>query len=224
MSSKVSDPSTKMELADQCVAVDLTPHNTDLLKRAIDLHLVGNDGSNERFKTDQGYRERAEMGYRAEIAVAQYYDLIPTIDYRPPGVGDSGHDFRAEINGEVLTIDVKATRVLLPELFLTRERSYSDKYNTPDKYLLCSHRLTENDDTTHLVGWCGFEDIAKDCNKDVVNGNPVWKLNWRNLDSVPDSSEVTSLPRGERELWAAADRSNTGATEDEIEKCLQILS
>ena len=94
------DTTTRLALAEQCRAVTLSDHGRELVDAAVELHLVGNDGSGERWETDQEFRPRAEMGYSAEVAVAEYYSLTPTIDYRPPKQGESGHDYRVKIDGE----------------------------------------------------------------------------------------------------------------------------
>lgn len=201
-----SEAADLMALADQCRALTLSPHGEGLAQAAVELHLAGNDGSDERWDTDQDYRERAEMGYRAEIAVAEWYGLAPIVDYRPPGVGDSGHDFRARVQGEVMTIDVKATRTVPPRLYLTQKRAWSDRYTLPDAYLLCSPALTD-DDRIHLVGWATAQTVQEEGEEATVYGNEVWRLDALDLAPAPSRESVEQLPLVQREVWSAADRA-----------------
>ena len=216
------NPTTKLAYADQCRAVSLSAHGRQLVDAAVDLHLVGNDGSDERWETDQDYRERAEMGYRAEVAVAEHYGLTPTIDYRPPKVGDAGHDYRLEIDGETLTVDVKATRTVPPQLYLTKKRAEHDRYTVPDAYLLCSTALSDGPET-HLVGWVRSEDLMQRGEETEVYGNPVWRLDGLDLNRPPRPSTVEPLPAVERELWSAADRSGIDADSGAIEQCKELM-
>lgn len=211
MSGAATDHGTggvdRMALAEQCRALSLSPHGEDLARAAVELHLAGNDGSGERWDTDQDYRERAEMGYRAEIAVAEWYGLDPEIDYRPPGVGDSGHDFRARVRDEVVTIDVKATRTVPPKLYLTQKRAWSDRYQLPDAYLLCATELTD-DDRIHLVGWARTETVQEEGEETTVYGNDVWRLDGLDLSPPPARVVVEPLTPIRREVWSAADRAD----------------
>lgn len=201
----------RLALADQCQSVTLTPRYASLVDVAADMHCIGNDGSGERWKTDQSYRERARMGYTAELAVAQHYDLVPRIDYRPPTVGDDGHDYRVRFDGETATVDVKATRTDPPKLYLTKKRAWHDRYALPDYYLLVAPHLTDGD-RIHLVGWTTCERVREEGEDAETYGNPVWRLDGRELDPPPSPDALEDLPRFERRLWQAADARGLGAT------------
>lgn len=216
------DATTKLAYADQCRAVSLSAHGQQLVDAAVDLHLVGNDGSDERWETDQDYRERAEMGYRAEVAVAEHYGLQPTIDYRPPRVGDAGHDYRVAIDGETLTVDVKATRTVPPKLYLTKKRAEHDRYSVPDAYLLCSTGLSDNPDV-HLVGWVRAAELMDRGEETEVYGNPVWRLDGLDLNRPPRPTAVESLPPLKRELWSAVDKTGVDADASAIAQCAEVL-
>ena len=213
---------TRLELASQCRRVTLTPHAERLAAAAVELHLVGNDGSDERWATDQDYRERAEMGYRAELAAAEHYGLQPTIDYRPPTVGDAGHDYRLELDGEVLTVDVKATRTSPPTLYLTRKRAWHDRYTLPDAYLLAAPNLTP-DDSIHLVGWVRTERLRDQGRETEQYGNPVWTMNGLELAAPPSPTRVEPLPTPEREVFAATDRADIDADRSAVREALTAL-
>lgn len=217
------DPTTKLALAEQCRAVTLSSHGEQLVDAAVELHLVGNDGSDERWQTDQDYRERAEMGYRAEVAVAEHYGLQPTIDYRPPKVGDSGHDYRLEIGDETLTVDVKATRTVPPTLYLTKKRAEHDRYALPDAYLLCATALSDGPEV-HLVGWVRSEELMRRGEETEVYGNPVWTLDGLELSRPPSPDAVDALPSLERELWSAVDKSGVDADASTVAQCAEVLT
>lgn len=215
-------PEARLALAEQCRRVTLTDRQEQLARAATEIHLVGNDGSAERFDTDQSYRERAAMGYRAEIAVADYYGLTPLIDYRPPRVGDAGHDYRFRLDGDIVTVDVKSTRTVPPALYLTQKRAWHDRYTLPDAYLLVSPRLTTGTDQ-HLVGWIRCEELMRRGEERTVNDNPVWRLDGRALDAPPDPDRVRPLDPLERGVWTAADRAGVDTTEAEVRACLDHL-
>ena len=217
------DTDTRLALAEQCRAVRLTEHGRQLVDAAVELHLVGNDGSGERFETADEYRPRAQMGYSAEVAVAEYYGLLPTIDYRPPKRGDSGHDYRVEIDGETLTIDVKATRTCPPRLYLTKKRKHSDRYTVPDAYLLCATDLSDEADV-HLVGWTRSENVIENGVDRVAHGNPVWTLEGLDLAPPPSPEQVDPLPSLRRELWAAVDRAGIDADDQTVGACEALLA
>jgi len=198
---------SRLELAGQCRAVDLTSRGESLAEAAARLHCVSNDGSDERWETDQSYRERALMGYRGEVAVAEYYGLTPRIDYRPPTVGDAGHDYWVRFEGSSTTVDVKTTRTDPPRLYLTRKRAWSDRYTLPDAYLLVGADLTD-DDRLHLVGLADSETVTSSGREKTVYGNPVWEMSAADLRAPPEPEEIQPLPDAERELRWACDRAD----------------
>ena len=206
----VTSTDAALRLADQCRRVTLREHYDRLAEVAVDLHLVANDGSSERYHDGRTDRDRARQGYRAELAVAQHYGLRPEVDYRPPGVGDPGRDFWARFDGhdtdDPVTIDVKATATSPPKLYLTKKRAWHDRYTLPDYYLLASGALTD-DNTIHLLGWASC-DRVREGRETEVYGNPVWVMDAADLappparDALKDIDEVTRLQ-------SDADRLNT---------------
>jgi len=194
----------RLDMAARCVRVSLRPRYERLAEVAVDLHLLANDGSGERYHDGRDDARRAEQGYRAELAVAQHYDLRPEVDYRPPGVGDPGRDFWADYLGDTVTIDVKATSTDPPQLYLTKKRAWSDRYTLPDWYLLTSTALTD-DDAVHLVGWVDCETVRELGEETEVYDNPVWRLDAGQLQVPPAPSELEPLDRPV-ELRADADR------------------
>jgi len=193
-----------LAMADQCRRVELRQRYERLSEVAVDLHLVANHGSGERYHDGRDDRSRARQGYRGELAVAQHYGLRPEIDYRPPGVGDPGRDFWADYNGERVTIDAKDTTTDPPTLYLTQKRAWSDRYTLPDYYVLTSSTLTD-DDAVHLVGWVDCATVRREGTERTVHGNPVWTLEAAALDPVPPAGALTALPETAR-LRADADR------------------
>jgi len=192
---------TRLRLADQCRRVSLRERYERLAEVAVDLHLVANDGSGERYHDGRSDRDRARQGYRGELAVAQYYGLRPEVDYRPPGAGDPGRDFwaRYDYHGsdDPITIDVKATTTSPPKLYLTQKRVSHDRYTLPDYYLLVSGELTD-DDTIHLIGWASCERV-QDGTETELYDNPVWVVDGTDLappptrDALRDIGAVTRL-------------------------------
>jgi hypothetical protein len=191
-----ADTVDRMTLAEQCRRVTLRPRYDDLAALAVDLHLVANDGSGERYHDGRDFRDRARQGYRAELAVAQYYDLRPEIDYRPPGVGDPGRDFWARYDDAAVTIDVKATTTDPPRLYLTKKRHEADRYTCPDYYLLASGSLTDGD-AVHLVGWAALEEVLAGRETEVY-GNPVWVLDATDLHAPPGRGDLSPVAEPER--------------------------
>jgi len=199
MSTATSDAA--LRLADQCRRVTLREQYDRLAEVAVDLHLVANDGSGERYHDGRTDRDRARQGYRAELAVAQHYGLRAEVDYRPPGVGDPGRDFWARYDehgsDDPVTIDVKATTTSPPKLYLTQKRAWHDRYTLPDYYLLASGALTD-DDTVHLIGWASCERVREGRETEVY-GNPVWVVDGTDLappptrDALRDIDEATRL-------------------------------
>ena len=217
------DTDTRLALAEQCRAVRLTDHGRQLVDAAVELHLVGNDGSGEIYESEDDYRPRAEMGYAAEVAVAEYYGLVPTIDYRPPKQGDAGHDYRIKVDGEELTVDVKGTRTCPPRLYVTKKRKHSDRYTVPDAYLLCATDLSDEADV-HLVGWARAEDVIENGVNRVSHENPVWTLEGLDLAPPPAPEQVEPLPSLRRELWAAVDRAGIDADDQAVGQCEALLT
>lgn len=207
--SKATSPADDMalRLADQCRRVTLREQYDRLAEVAVDLHLVANDGSGERYHDGRTDRDRARQGYRAELAVAQHYGLRPEVDYRPPGVGDPGRDFWARYEGhnndDPVTIDVKATTTSPPKLYLTKKRAWHDRYTLPDYYLLASGALTD-DDTIHLVGWASCDRVQAGTETTVFD-NPVWVVDGTYLAPPPTRSELSDIAEPER-LKNDADR------------------
>lgn len=191
-----ADTVDRLTLAEQCRRVELRPRYADLAALAVELHTLANDGSGERYHDGRDYETRARQGYRAELAVAQYYGLRPEIDYRPPGVGDPGRDFWARYDGDPATIDVKATTTDPPKLYLTKKRHESDRYTCPDYYLLASGALTE-DDSVHLVGWAALDAVMAGRETEVY-GNPVWVLDAADLRAPPGRGDLSDLAEPER--------------------------
>lgn len=183
MSSADATDIDRLELAERARRVDLRPTYERLVQVATDLHLLANQHSGVRYDDDSDERVRASRGYRAELAVAQYYGLRPEVDYRPSGVGDLGRDLWAVRDGKPVAVDVKATRVEPPRLYLTRKRAWSDRYILPDSYLLASGALTD-DDSIHLLGWCSCEQ-AQQGRETEVYGNPVWVTPVDDLKEPP---------------------------------------
>lgn len=180
---------TRLNLADRAVSVALTDRYEELLSIAVNLHLLANRHSGERFDDSCPDQERARRGYRAELAVAQHYGLTPEIDYRPSGTGDFGRDFWARTDdGTTVAIDVKSTQTSPPRLYLTQKRAWSDQYTLPDAYLLASSSLTE-DNRVHLLGWCSA-DTAKQGQSAESYGNPVWITPLTSLDHPPKQDEL----------------------------------
>ena len=177
-----------LQLAERAHRVELRPTYERLANVATDLHLLANQDSGVRYEDDSDERVRAARGYRAELAVAQYYNLRPEVDYRPSGVGDLGRDLWAVRDGDPIAIDVKATRVEPPRLYLTRKRAWSDRYILPDSYLLASGALTD-DDSIHLLGWCSCEQAQQGLETEVY-GNPVWVTPLDNLKEPPAREEL----------------------------------
>lgn len=216
----------RLDLSHQCTAVNLSPHSEQIRDAAVELHLAANRNSGQVWKDDQSYRDRAEMGYTAELAVSQYYSLTPVIDYRPSGVGDVGHDYRVQFGDEILTIDVKSTRTKPPALHLNRNRKQSDAHTLPDAYLLCSGQFTQGDGDVHLVGWIRTDELIEQGEEMVINQHPVWRLDGRNLNRPFDRDEISELESAEqKELYAAADRmGNPSVEQTDIERAVEILS
>lgn len=201
----------RLRLAQQCRRVQLREHYERLASLAVDLHLLANDGSGERYHDDRSERERARQGYRAELAVAQYYGLRPEVDYRPPGTGDPGRDYwaRSERDDRPVTIDVKATRTDPPRLYLTKKRAWGDRYTLPDYYLLASGSLT-SDDAVHLVGWASCDAVRDLGRESEVYGNAVWILDADELDAVPARDALEGLDEVERLRLDAARLAGDG--------------
>jgi hypothetical protein len=177
-----------LQLAERAQRVELRPVYERLVNVATELHLLANRHSGVRYEDDSDERVRASRGYRAELAVAQYYGLRPEVDYRPSGVGDLGRDLWAVRDGNCVAIDVKATRVEPPRLYLTRKRAWSDRYILPDSYLLASGALTD-DDSIHLLGWCSSA-TAQRGRETEVYGNPVWVTPLDDLEEPPERQEL----------------------------------
>ena len=206
----VTSTDAALRLADQCRRVTLREQYDRLAEVAVDLHLVANDGSGERYHDGRTDRDRARQGYRAELAVAQHYGLRPEVDYRPPGVGDPGRDFWARFGGhdtdDPVTIDVKATTTSPPKLYLTKKRAWADRYTLPDYYLLTSGALTD-DDTIHLIGWASCDRVREGRETEVYD-NPVWVMDAADLAPPPARDALKDIDEATR-LRSDADRLTT---------------
>jgi len=204
-----TDDVDRYRLADRARRVELRPRYERLADIAVDLHLLANQRSGVRYHDNSDEADRARRGYRAELAVAQYYGLRPEVDYRPDGVGDLGRDLWATYDGEPVAIDVKATRVTPPRLYLTQKRAWSGRYNLPDCYLLASCELTA-DDSVHLLGWCSCDQARQGRETEVYN-NPVWVTPLEDLDHPPARDELEDIDQG-RQLELDAARTGQSQT------------
>ena len=130
-----------------------------------------------------------------------------------------------ELDGEELTVDVKATRTVPPRLYLTKKRAESDRYTLPDAYLLCATGLSGSDpETIHLVGWARSEDVIERGESRHAYGNPVWVLDGLELSPPPSPDQVEPLPSLRRELWAAVDRAGIDADDQAVSECEALLT
>ena len=130
--------------------------------------------------------ERAQThirGLKAELAVAQYYDLDADLSFRPDG--DGGVDFRVELRGEPTALDVKATQYISDPWLKVR----ADAHHAADAYLL----VAVDGACARLVGWADAETVLATEPSDATGHHRNHVLRGDDLEPVPEPDAVSEL-------------------------------
>lgn len=129
-------------------------------------------------------REQTHIrGLKAELAVARHYGLDADLEFRADG--DSGADFRAEVDGDPAVIDVKATAYWAAPWLKVR----ADGHHTADYYLLAA----VDDARVKLVGWADAEAVRATEPTDKTGHHRNHVVEGEELDPVPPQDAVQKL-------------------------------
>ena len=132
------------------------------------------------YTTDSMTAER--VGVAAEAAVALRYGL-PAPGASRVG-GDDGYDYRLDVDGETLEVEIKGSKYDDPSLMI------SDEYRgDADAYLLASVSL--GDDVV-LCGWLRDDQLEERGRREASKfGDMMTVVDGDQLDPIPDPADVS---------------------------------